>query len=58
MNYHFVQCCILYGAYFGFEANIFLIFFQGYTTLFPSFDGVAFVISYILIRIQILEKKS
>jgi amino acid transporter len=40
-----------YGAYFGFGANIFLIIFQGYTTLFPTFDGVAFVVSYILIPI-------
>ncbi len=40
-----------YGAYFGFVANIFLIFFEGYATLFPSFNKDAFVVSYILISV-------
>ena len=40
-----------YGAYFGLVANIFLIFFQGYTTLYPSFDVIAFVVAYILIPV-------
>lgn len=40
-----------YGAYFGLAANIFLIFFQGYSTLFPKFDYVSFIVAYILIPV-------
>jgi amino acid permease len=40
-----------YDDYFGFVKNIFLIFFQGYATLFPSFDKVAFIVLYILIPV-------
>jgi amino acid transporter len=43
-----------YGAYFGLGANIFLIFFQGYTSLFPVFDKVSFVVSYILIPVFLI----
>ena len=40
-----------YGAYFALGANIFLILFQGYTTLFPKFDPISFIIAYILIPV-------
>ncbi|CAF1192602.1 unnamed protein product [Adineta ricciae] len=43
-----------YGAYFGLGANIFLIFFQGYTSIIPSFDLVTFTVSYILIPVFLL----
>lgn len=43
-----------YGAYFGLIANIFLIFFQGYTSLLRPFDIVSFVISYVLIPVFLL----
>ena len=40
-----------YGAYFGLLANIFLIFFQGYTSFYPSFNVIAFIVAYILVPI-------
>jgi amino acid transporter len=43
-----------YGAYFGLGANVFLIFFQGYTTLLRPFDKVSFVVSYILIPVFLI----
>jgi yeast amino acid transporter len=43
-----------YGAYFALGANLFLILFQGYSTLFPKFDPVSFVVAYILILIFFL----
>ena len=43
-----------YGAYFGLAANVFLIFFQGYTTLLRPFDKVSFIVSYILIPVFLI----
>ncbi|CAF3436805.1 unnamed protein product [Rotaria sp. Silwood1] len=43
-----------YGAYFGLVASVFLIFFQGYTSLLQPFDPVAFVVSYILIPVFLI----
>ncbi|UJR32571.1 hypothetical protein I4U23_020032 [Adineta vaga] len=43
-----------YGAYFGLGSNIFLIFFQGYTSMIPPFDIANFVVSYILIPVFLL----
>lgn len=43
-----------YGAYFGLAANIFLIVFQGYTSVFPTFELVPFLTSYSLIPIFFL----
>lgn len=43
-----------YGAYFGLGANVFLVFFQGYTSVVPSFDSTSFIVSYILIPIFLL----
>ncbi|CAF0978404.1 unnamed protein product [Adineta steineri] len=40
-----------YGAYFGLGANIFLIFFQGYSSMFPPFNIVSFTVAYILIPV-------
>lgn len=39
-----------WGAYFGLAANIFLVFFQGYTTLFP-FSAVDWVVAYIVLPV-------
>ncbi|CAF3056995.1 unnamed protein product [Rotaria sp. Silwood2] len=43
-----------YGAYFGLGANIFLIFFQGYTSLMRPFDPAAFTVSYIIIPVFLI----
>ncbi|CAF1141514.1 unnamed protein product [Adineta steineri] len=43
-----------YGAYFGFAANVFLIFFQGYTTVLPPFNIISFTVSYILIPVFLI----
>ncbi|ORY87449.1 amino acid permease [Leucosporidium creatinivorum] len=42
-----------YGAYFALGANIFLIFFQGFTTLAP-FSAVDFVVAYIIIPVFLI----
>jgi amino acid transporter len=43
-----------YGAYFGLGANVFLIFFQGYTTMLRPFNTVSFIVSYILIPVFLI----
>jgi amino acid transporter len=43
-----------YGAYFALGANIFLIFFQGYTSFIGPFDKVSFIVSYILIPVFLI----
>ncbi|KAL8954881.1 MAG: hypothetical protein Q9183_006887, partial [Haloplaca sp. 2 TL-2023] len=43
-----------YGTYFALGANIFLIFFQGYTAFLNPFDPIAFVISYILLPVFVI----
>ena len=43
-----------YGAYFGLVTNIFLIIFQGYTSIYPRFDFISFIVSYVLIPIFFL----
>jgi amino acid transporter len=43
-----------YGAYFALGANVFLIFFQGYTTLLRPFDKISFIVSYILIPVFLI----
>ncbi len=38
-----------YGTYAALAANIFLIFFQGYTAFLSPFSATSFVISYVLL---------
>lgn len=38
-----------YGTYAALAANIFLIFFQGYTAFLSPFSASSFVISYVLL---------
>ncbi|CAF1121141.1 unnamed protein product [Adineta steineri] len=40
-----------YGTYFALGANVFLIFFQGYTTFLRPIDVVSCIVSYILIPV-------
>ncbi|KAI4129040.1 MAG: hypothetical protein LQ338_002456 [Usnochroma carphineum] len=40
-----------YGTYFALAANIFLVFFQGYTAFLRPFSGKDFVINYILLLV-------
>ncbi|KAL4864354.1 hypothetical protein BDV12DRAFT_189007 [Aspergillus spectabilis] len=43
-----------YGTYFALTANIFLIFFQGYTAFLNPFSAEDFVINYILLPVFVL----
>ncbi|KAL8999527.1 MAG: hypothetical protein Q9169_001615 [Polycauliona sp. 2 TL-2023] len=43
-----------YGTYAALSANIFLIFFQGYTAFLNPFDAKSFVISYILLPVFVI----
>ncbi|KAL8871415.1 MAG: hypothetical protein Q9174_002745 [Haloplaca sp. 1 TL-2023] len=43
-----------YGTYFALGANVFLIFFQGYTAFLNPFDSTAFVVSYILLPVFLI----
>ena len=43
-----------YGTYFALAANIFLIFFQGYTAFLKPFSVTNFVISYILLPVFVI----
>lgn len=40
-----------YGTYFALAANIFLIFFQGYTAFLTPFSAKDFVVNYILLPV-------
>lgn len=43
-----------YGTYAALAANIFLIFFQGYTSFLNPFSASNFVISYILLPVFVI----
>lgn len=43
-----------WGAYFALAANIFLIFFQGYTAFLNPFSVEDFIINYILLPVFVL----
>jgi amino acid transporter len=43
-----------YGTYFSVAANIFLVFFQGYTAFLNPFSAKDFVINYILIPVFLI----
>ncbi|RPA81683.1 general amino acid permease AGP3 [Ascobolus immersus RN42] len=43
-----------YGSYFGLGANLFLIFFQGYTAFLNPFSAKDFVINYILLPVSVI----
>lgn len=43
-----------WGTYFALAANVFLIFFQGYTCFLNPFSATNFVISYILLPVFVL----
>lgn len=43
-----------YGTYAALAANIFLIFFQGYTAFLNPFSATSFVISYILLPVFVI----
>ncbi|GLI81610.1 hypothetical protein PoHVEF18_009995 [Penicillium ochrochloron] len=43
-----------YGTYFSLAANIFLVFFQGYTCFLNPFSSTDFVINYILLPVFVL----
>lgn len=43
-----------YGTYAALAANIFLIFFQGYTSFLNPFSASSFVISYILLPVFVI----
>ncbi|KAJ5819545.1 hypothetical protein N7474_005136 [Penicillium riverlandense] len=43
-----------WGTYFSLAANVFLIFFQGYTCFLDPFSATDFVISYILLPVFVL----
>ena len=40
-----------YGTYAALAANVFLIFFQGYTAFLNPFSATSFVINYILLPV-------
>ena len=40
-----------YGTYAALAANIFLVFFQGYTAFLNPFSASSFVISYVLLPV-------
>ena len=43
-----------YGTYAALAANIFLIFFQGYTAFLNPFSASSFVISYVLLPVFVI----
>ncbi|KDN43765.1 putative AGP3-protein of the amino-acid permease family [Tilletiaria anomala UBC 951] len=43
-----------YGAWFALGANIFLCFFQGYTTILSPFDAGNFVVAYIILLVFVI----
>lgn len=43
-----------WGTYFSLAANVFLIFFQGYTCFLDPFSATDFVINYILLPVFVL----
>lgn len=43
-----------YGTYFALGANVFLIFFQGYTAFLNPFSADDFVINYILLPVFVM----
>ncbi|KAJ5633347.1 hypothetical protein N7490_009686 [Penicillium lividum] len=43
-----------YGTYIALAANVFLVFFQGYTCFLNPFSGSDFVINYILLPVFVL----
>lgn len=43
-----------YGTYFSLAANVFLVFFQGYTCFLNPFSSTDFVINYILLPVFVL----
>ncbi|TGZ80907.1 amino acid permease [Ascodesmis nigricans] len=43
-----------YGTYAALAANVFLIFFQGYTAFLSPFDSTSFVVSYILLPVFVI----
>ncbi|KAL9027297.1 MAG: hypothetical protein Q9196_004155 [Gyalolechia fulgens] len=43
-----------YGTYLAFAANVFLIFFQGYTAFLNPFSAKDFVINYILLPVFVI----
>lgn len=43
-----------YGTYAALAANIFLVFFQGYTAFLSPFSASSFVISYILLPVFVV----
>lgn len=43
-----------WGTYFAIAANIFLVFFQGYTAFLDPFSVTDFVINYILLPVFLL----
>lgn len=43
-----------WGTYFSLAANVFLIFFQGYTCFLNPFSSTDFVINYILLPVFVL----
>lgn len=43
-----------YGTYAALAANIFLVFFQGYTAFLNPFSSTDFVINYILLPVFVL----
>ena len=43
-----------YGTYAALAANIFLIFFQGYTAFLTPFSASSFVINYILLPVFVI----
>ncbi len=43
-----------YGTYFALAANVFLVFFQGYTAFLNPFSAKDFVVNYILLPVFVL----
>ena len=50
----FIRYRYPYGTYAALAANIFLIFFQGYTAFLNPFSATDFVIDYILLPVFVL----
>ena len=47
-------CRYPYGTYAALAANIFLVFFQGYTAFLTPFSASDFVINYVLLPVFVL----
>ena len=48
------MCRYPYGTYAALAANVFLIFFQGYTAFLNPFSSTDFVINYILLPVFVI----